>query len=249
MKLISDIFRPNAGNGLWLCILIPLSYMINTFNKGNVVHFDYKLTTILAFGLFLQTVEIYLKLATDTRNVSLNILFKLIPGLFTSFLVWICLRQAIVFSLLCGLSVLMLYNSLYFIVIRKLPKSFSLGEAAIVIQGTTLFLFNCFLQLPIYSQSPPTTNMSKIHTILQVIKKLNKTEEIFFKFKLYFQIGLLGVLLLIGLTHYIKFIRNRFLFGFLVIIVSLFVLFIPIMDEPPLIFVLKFVFQSFNQVC
>lgn len=171
MKLISNIFRPNAGNGLWLCTLIPLSYMINTFNKGNVVHFDYKLTTIHAFGLLLQTVEIYFKLATDTRNVPLNILFKVMPGLFTSFLVWICLKQDIVFSILSGMSVLMLYNSLYFNVIRKLPKSFTLGEAAIVLQGTTLFLFNCFLQLPIYLQSPPTTNMSKIHTIIQVINK------------------------------------------------------------------------------
>lgn len=89
----SDLIRPNAGNGFWLSVLIPMAYMINTWKHTTSAHFEYKLSTIISFGLFLQSIEIFLKLANNRINNLLNISTKLLPGGLCSFLVWICLKQ------------------------------------------------------------------------------------------------------------------------------------------------------------
>lgn len=189
-----SFYRPQAGNGLWMGFLLPLCYMISTGKLGKQVGFDYKITTIISFGLLVQTVAIYGKLVTEKSSFVFNVFTKLLPGTFTSFLVWICLKQTVVFSTICGFGTTLLYDFLYFYVLIKFPKSFTLGEGAIVMQGVTLFLFNAFLQLPSHYMTNAilTTELSTMKPILQI--------------------GMLGILVLIAMIHLIPLLQKWILF-------------------------------------
>lgn len=176
-------------------LLLPLCYMISTAKLGKQVGFDYKITTIISFGLLVQTVAIYCKLSTEKSSFLLNAFTKLLPGAFTSFLVWICLKQTEVFSMICGFGATLLYDFLYFYVLKCLPKSFTLGEGAVVMQGVTLFLFNAFLQLPSYFMRNEIVLTTELSTMKPVL-----------------QIGLLGILVLITLIHLIPLLQKWILF-------------------------------------
>ena len=154
-----------------------LSYMVNTWNSGRHPSFDYKLTTIITFGLFLQTLQIFLWLAGKIENTKIEFSLKLIPGALTSFLIWICLKQHTIFCILAAFVSLINYEILYFYILKRLPRCFTLGEACIVVQGFIIFSLNAFLQLPKNCWADEVTMLSdtiKINTILQVCNLIQK---------------------------------------------------------------------------
>lgn len=51
---------------------------------------------------------------------------------------------------------------------RSLPGSFTIGEAAIVTQGISLFLLNAFLRLIDYARHPPASSMQQMCVIVQL---------------------------------------------------------------------------------
>lgn len=186
-------FRPNASNGLWLCTLLPLSYMTNTWKHKTFVQFQGKVSTIIAFGLFLQTLVVLSQLRTNSASKSKFLLS--LPAAFTSFLIWICLNQglyaltsttppsplyqlsirsthflfvAAVFSLFCGTSALLFYGWLYVYLLRVLPQSFTFGEASVVAQGFVLFLLNVGLRLFDFATYNTKHDIDDITFILQV---------------------------------------------------------------------------------
>lgn len=180
--------------------LLPLCYMISTAKLGKQVGFDYKITTIISFGLLLQTVAIYCKLFREKPSFLFNILTTSIPGIFTSFLVWICLKQTEVFSMICGIGTTLVYNFLYIYVLQKMPKSFTLGEGAVIVQGVTIFLFNAFLQLPSYYMKNEIVRTTELNTMKSIL-----------------QIGMLGIFLLITITYMIPLLQNWILFYLLLL--------------------------------
>lgn len=176
-------------------VLLPFCYMISTAKLGKQVTFDYKITTIISFGLLVQTFAWYIRLLTEKMSIAFNVLVTLTPGLFTSFLVWICLKQTVFFSIICGIGSTLFYDFLYSYVLKRLPKSFTLGEGAIVMQGITLFVFNAFLQLPSYymkNGSIPTNELGTMKYILQI--------------------GMLGILILMTIIHLVPLLQNWILF-------------------------------------
>lgn len=147
--------------------LITCAYLISVFRNQNSIGLDYKLTTIMSFGLFLQSLEIFLKIACEKIHLILSIILKLIPGLMTALFIWINLKQDVDFCLIHGICVSLIFNFVYIYVLKTLPRSFTLGEAAVVVQGFILFLYNCFLQLPFINNSETTER--DLNTVLQVI--------------------------------------------------------------------------------
>lgn len=127
---------------------------------------EYKISTIICFGLVLQTIEIFLKLVLDGINISIKFITKILPAACTVFLLWYCLKLNFTFCLGSAISTTFFYNFMYYYLLRACPKSFTLGEAAIVVQGFTLFLYNVFLQLP--SISEPANLNQTLNLILQV---------------------------------------------------------------------------------
>uniref|UniRef100_A0A336KFT3 dolichol kinase n=1 Tax=Culicoides sonorensis TaxID=179676 RepID=A0A336KFT3_CULSO len=194
LKTLGIVTRPQAGNGLWLSCLLPLCYMISTGKMYKQVGFDYKISTIICFGLMVQTVGIFIRLMSEKSSFIFNVFTKFLPGAFSSFLVWICLKQTEIFSMICGFGATLIYDFMYLYVMKVLPKSFTLGEGAIVMQGVTLFLFNAFLQLP--------SHYVKYETL---IGELNIIKPVL-------QIGLLGLLIMIVMIHFDPLLRKWILF-------------------------------------
>ncbi|XP_063696125.1 dolichol kinase [Culicoides brevitarsis] len=193
LKNLGIITRPQSGKGLWLSFLLPLCYIISLGKLEKQTFFDYKITTIISFGLFLQTLAIYYSLFTDRFNFISNGLLHLSPGLVSALLIWNCMRQNYVFSIVCGLCTTILYQALYYRVMKCLPRSFTLGEGAVVVQGLTLFLFNAFLQLPsiYYTGKSPQTQTTEMASMTPIL-----------------QIGLIGILLLVIAIHFVPLLQK-----------------------------------------
>lgn len=141
--------------------------MSNNWKHKSFVQFQGKVSTIVAFGLFLQTLLVLSQLRTNQPKRSSSKLVWSLPAAFTSFLIWICLNQgnfigcltqqlwktlshvptAAVFSIICGTSTLLLYSWLYAHMLKVLPQSFTFGEASVVGQGFVIFLLNAGLRL------------------------------------------------------------------------------------------------------
>lgn len=150
-----------------MCGLVTCAYSISVFRNQKSIELDFKLTTIISFGLFLQSLEIFLKLACERIHLIFSLIFKFIPGLISATLIWFYLKQDADFCLIHGIGVTLIYNFIYIYVLKTLPRSFTLGEASVVVQGFILFLYNCFLQLPFMNNSETTEK--DLNTVLQVI--------------------------------------------------------------------------------
>ncbi|XP_037050266.1 dolichol kinase [Bradysia coprophila] len=220
--------RPNASNGLWLCTLIPLSYMANTWKHKSYVQFQGKVSTIVAFGLFLQTLVVLSQLRTNKPIGSSRKLLSSLPAAFTSFLIWICLNQAAVFSIVCGTSALLLYGSLYVHMLKVLPQSFTFGEASVVGQGFVLFLLNVGLRLSGHSTYSAKHDIDDVTLILQI--------------------GLVGVTFIVAATHFINIFRKDLWFYVLVAIVSLTVSVFPIKGYPAVVVLFSFLFADSQRI-
>lgn len=73
-----------------------------------------------------------------------------------------------IFSTFVGCSSTITYNGVYFYVLKHLPKSFTFGEASIVVQGFTIFLLNVFIKLVSIMDYEPINDIERMSTILEV---------------------------------------------------------------------------------
>jgi len=200
------ITRPNASPGLWLAALLPAAYGITALRMSKTASFDHKFTAILSFGLFLQSIGIFARILFEGKG--LRIATRVIPPSTTSFLVWFCLKQNVFFSAFTGSVFILLYGFLFTYLIRRLPKSFTLGEAAIVTQAVVLFLGNFFTYLPnVYHHQMGGGEMEKIKPILLI--------------------GIAHVLLVIWLLDMFKVLRHSLGFYALIGYVLVFLVIVP----------------------
>uniref|UniRef100_A0A1B0CS04 dolichol kinase n=1 Tax=Lutzomyia longipalpis TaxID=7200 RepID=A0A1B0CS04_LUTLO len=65
--------RPNASDGIWLCVLLPLALIINSWTYQKSSSLLYKVCGLISFGLFLQSLEILFKLSCRSVNVIANL--------------------------------------------------------------------------------------------------------------------------------------------------------------------------------
>lgn len=84
-------YRPFAGPGWWLCALVPISYLINSWKHQRAQTFAYKLSTIISIGLLIQSLAIFIGIKYSFRR---NKIIQLLPPiLVTSTLIYVCLKQ------------------------------------------------------------------------------------------------------------------------------------------------------------
>lgn len=181
---------------------------------------------MLLLGMFLQTMEVFYILSREDSSWTINKITKLLPSVVISCLLSSLLRQEIVFSIVTSLVVLAAYRFTYIRLIKVLPLSFTLGEASIVAQAIVVFLYNCFLKLPLM-------NMSKtLH------------EELF----LVMQLGMLAVFIIVLITYKITVFRNWILFYLLVAVTACAVCVAPINKKPAVTILLNFVFNDLERI-
>lgn len=165
-----QFYRP-AGNGYYLSILPVLSHSVNVWGRAKLpVDLAYKRSTILCFGLFLQTLAIFFSLRGRTSaRLATRLLYTTCNTGFTAFLFWVCLKDNVSISLASATAGVVLYDLVYFRMLRQMPKCFTLGEASIICQGFVVFLYNAFLKVPrllLDGKAPPMVN--QLALIMQV---------------------------------------------------------------------------------
>ncbi|XP_053667452.1 dolichol kinase [Anopheles marshallii] len=186
--------RPGASPGWWLCCLLPACYaatLWRPYQQDHQQHLprDYKRTVLVTFGLLLQSLVI--RGSLESRwNRGQAILLTLLVAAFNWGLFTVCLKENVVFASVSGLLPIVLYDKLYFTLLKTIPKSFSYGEAFIVAQGLIVFAYCTFLQLP-----PVVLRSGAAYTELQLIYAI-------------LQIGLLGILLLVCATYAFTWLRK-----------------------------------------
>lgn len=72
------------------------------------------------------------------------------------------------FSITTGYCTLLGYELIFFYVLRALPKSFTIGEASILVQGFILLMFNAVYLLVNYTDIRPSTDQELLSAILLV---------------------------------------------------------------------------------
>lgn len=223
---IGIITRP-AGNGYYLSILPVLCHSVNVWGRDKLpVDLAYKRSTILCFGLFLQSLVIFLSLRgrTSARSAT-KLLYLTCTAGSTAFLFWVCLKDNVAIGLASATAGIVLYDLVYFRILRRMPKCFTLGEASIICQGFVVFLYNAFLKVPrllLDGKAPPMVN--QLALIMQII--------------------VLGACVVITLCHFIKLLRKTFLFWLLAIAVMGSATLFPIFGQPALIVVVQFILHE-----
>lgn len=132
------------------------------------------------------------------------------------------------FSLICGYLTCFIYNGIYIYILKSLPRSFTLGESFVVVQGFVIFIFNSLIKLPHYWKYPPITAMQNMTVILQI--------------------GLLGVTFIVAVTHFVKYVRKTSIFYSMIGLVILIVMILPVTQDLPIFVLLGFVFDNIERV-
>lgn len=177
---------------------MPIAYLAGALKHQVAVSDEYKYSLIIAFGLLLQSIEIYLKLNNYWRQfLAEDVVTKCLPGICSAFFISICLHQGkheysfmyfeywltscsrlgVIFSAVLAFASTSAYSGLCYYVLKHLPRSFTYGEATIVLQGSVLFLVNVFLKLPTMINYHPLSNMARMSTILQVSAAISIVSE------------------------------------------------------------------------
>ncbi|XP_044259608.1 dolichol kinase [Tribolium madens] len=131
--------RPNAGPGFWLMLLLPSALIISVAQHPIISTSTYKLSSIFSLGLILTSFT-FIHQISRTRLKLLN-LWLVTTCLVVAFLFKICLHRGWLFSIFSAIAATFLYQKLYLFVLQKLPKCFTLGEAAVCTQSYTLLLY------------------------------------------------------------------------------------------------------------
>uniref|UniRef100_A0A182SR05 dolichol kinase n=1 Tax=Anopheles maculatus TaxID=74869 RepID=A0A182SR05_9DIPT len=210
--------RPGASPGWWLGVLLPACYaatLWRPYQQNHQQHLprDYKRTVLMTFGLVLQSLVIRGTLESRWNRRQAILLTLLVVasgwGLFV-----VCLKENVVFAGVSGFLPVVVYDKLYFTILKTIPKSFSYGEAFIVAQSIVAFAYCTFLQLP-----PAILRPDTVYTEMQVIYSI-------------LQIGLLGILMLAWATYCFTWLRKSIPFWFALGITSGLVALCPIGKLP-----------------
>lgn len=151
-----------------------MSQAVNVWNRDNhAVTLNYRRSTIASFGLLLHSVCIFVSMRSGKcQHLAGRLLYILFSIGATSCLLMVCLKDNAIVCSVSGVLVVVLFDRIYFRLLRRLPKSFTLGEAAVVGQGFTIFAYYAFLQLPkVVLNDKPSPDLNVMHLVLQVSKQ------------------------------------------------------------------------------
>lgn len=142
-----------------------IAYLVNCWKYERAATFEYKFSAIITVGLVLQTevihftpkisngfLRLFLQIIPPTVN-TLLLIFVLHQGLYIlnslekQFFDGTILLLDVIFSLFSGFVTVITYHGLFSFTLRKMPKSFTYGEASIVIQASVIFLTNLYFKL------------------------------------------------------------------------------------------------------
>lgn len=199
-----------------------MAFLQTIIRSPQTIQVSYELFTVLLFGMFLQSLETIFSLTRET--LSLATMF--VPAFVTSLLITFELHQEVIFGIITGLVVLITYRFTYVYLMKSFPLSFTLGEASIVAQGICIFLYSCFLKIPLLNDAK--SSVESINCVLHV--------------------GLLGVFIITLTTYFIPVFRKWLLFYILLISVIVCVCIVPIGHKPAVAILINFIFSDVERI-
>ncbi|XP_055917151.1 dolichol kinase [Eupeodes corollae] len=229
-KNIGIISRPNASPGYWLSCLVPLAFLVTNNRMQTCSKEDdnlFLIFTIVSMGMLMQSLAFFACLAVAPGRY-LKLFFALMPGTLTHFQLQYWTQQTYGVCLALGFGATLGYQYVYVRVLRGFPKSCTLGEACILVQGVVLFLINGFFRIPMFYKSPPIEEFGKVSAIMT---------------------GALFCLLVVSwLLATFKVFRSLILFYLSMILLVLAVCVMPVTKVLPIITVFQFIYSDLRRV-
>lgn len=228
-KNMGIISRPNASPGYWLSCLLPLAFVV-TNNRTRTCSSEgdfFLILTIVSIGMLMQSLTFFACLAIAPGRY-LKLFFALSPGVITHLQLQYWTQQTYGVCLAVGLGATLGYQYVYVRVLKGFPKTCSLGEASILVQGVVLFVINGFYKIPIYLNSKPTDDFGQISAIMTG--------------------ALLCLLVISWLIATFKILRGVVLFYITMIALVGAVCTIPVTKDLPIIAVIQFILSDKRRV-
>ncbi|XP_055837172.1 dolichol kinase [Episyrphus balteatus] len=228
-KNMGIISRPNASPGYWLSCLLPLAYVV-TNNRHKACSNDddlFLVLTIVSVGMLMQSLTFFACLAVAPGRY-LKLFFALSPGVIIHLQLQYWTQQTYGVCLAIGFGATLGYQYVYVRVLKGFPKSCTLGEACILVQGVILFIINGFFKIPVFYNSPPSEEFGQISAIMM---------------------GALACLLVMSwLIATFKIFRSVVLFYISMIVLVVAVCTMPVTKDLPIITVIQFIYSDLRRV-
>lgn len=161
------ITRPNASNGLWVCCLLPATLLICSFKYPMPP--TYQLTAAVSSGLCLHAV-IFILLASVSSNIFKSTYHGgwFTSALLSAFILFSFCGRGISFSLTISCLAVGAYGYGIRYLLMKMPKTFTIGEALLVMQMIVLFGTASFINIYQSLENQPKTDFEIVALIIQV---------------------------------------------------------------------------------
>ncbi|CRK97670.1 CLUMA_CG011050, isoform D [Clunio marinus] len=218
--------RPNGSNGLWLIILLFICFLQTILRNPATIQINYELLTVLLFGMSLQTISAIFIVYIEEIHFISKVITKLIPTVVVSLILNLVLKQDVLFSITTSFIVLTAYHFIYIFLMKSLPFSFTLGEAAVVAQGISLFLYNFYLKIPTLRehQSPDQS----INSILSI--------------------GIFGIIVIVLTVRIAPVFRKWPMFYLLLITITFMICIFPIDNKISFIILIDFITNDIDRI-
>ncbi|KAL1506238.1 hypothetical protein ABEB36_005635 [Hypothenemus hampei] len=172
----SFVTRPNAGNGLWVFLLLPISLIVSSLKHPIILTPTYKVTTTLLPSLICNSAYIIMQCYKNKKISSLNV-WSLGSAISSGGLIYFWLHKRWLLSILSSIFTSFAFLTIFKFLLTKMKESFTLGEAGLISQSISVFLHSSLYN--IYE----SCNISSLRSNMQIST-------------LIIQIGLLGLTIL-----------------------------------------------------
>nr|CAD7395268.1 unnamed protein product [Timema cristinae] len=260
---------PGADNGVWMGFLLPLAVLVDAFKYPTASHTNTKASIpVLSVGLLLGVVSTLISAIhpmQQTIGSSIN-LFTFMSSCLTAILMFEFTKTGLFICILMSFLIIFSSHQGLFVLLRSCPRSFTFGEACVVMQAFILFLYSSVANLYVeFSKEFPNDCVDTATVILQafILFLYSSVANLYVEFSKEFpndcvdtatvilQVGLLGVALICATVYTFMSLRSPPAFYTTVFVVSAgFV--IPflhiILQSSPLLWILNLLMEDLNTV-
>ncbi|XP_045538950.1 dolichol kinase [Papilio machaon] len=160
--------RSLKSNGLWCYILLPLILLNYTIMYNTSVL--YQTVAFISVGLFFHC-SLFILFLSLSGNIMLETDFGgcVACGLISTMLIYAFTNQDLMISLVITMSCVLLFSYLLKLVLINFPKTFTVGEAMVVVQSIPLFVSATSIQYVQSMLNGVNEEFSFINTIVFTI--------------------------------------------------------------------------------
>ncbi|CAH0587955.1 unnamed protein product [Chrysodeixis includens] len=160
--------RPASSNGLWCCILLPT--VLTLYALQYQVSELYKLLAFISVGLLSYSLLFIVFISVSCLVLKENIYGGCTAsGLTSALLLYIFLDRGLIFSITYSMVAVFSYSQLLRMTIMNFPKTFTIGEAMIVVQSIILFSMMVFTKFTFNNGDVEDEELTFIYSVIYTL--------------------------------------------------------------------------------